>query len=558
MALVAYIVLSTWVGPVLNQNSPHVGISVKGLFTKQVAEATPQSGTNWTQAVGACGAVLLSLLFAPLLHLLRSPMWQYEEVLVYVYLFGIVLACGVISLARNPKWGRFWGLCALAGLGGLVRPTLVFYGLATVIVAGLVMACSLSQSQNRAQQGEIRDSHLMGLPISRLLSGVFLFALGGGLLFLTNRVQFGSGWEFGHKLNVNREPAGVVFYTTRFDDPFSRVPLKETARELFGALFQVRNFNHQDWYARGIFEGQSPTLRWRGFNLSTYDLSYAVCVGLAWIVGVWLMWRCLRPVTRTSPQSGRGGRGLPPVSALLILWSLLASLPLAAFYLRTPAIADRYMLDFSPAFVAALIGLWWWTVEWVSAWTRFSKWIHIVLLLALIGWQGSEIASGRSGFGPPVSRTWEELPEIVPLRNERDKSLPNEYRVGSTLGTWGIPQNGSGWDETSGQLLVSAIFFVENPNFLDIELSVAPGQHVREASVAYIRAKVGLEFLDRESIVRTNDGWIVRFGGPKQRRYQQGVQSVFLATVPPEELDKYVSTPTPWILKRLSWRVGQN
>jgi hypothetical protein len=192
-------------------------------------------------------------------------------------------------------------------------------------------------------------------------------------------------------------------------------------------------------------------------------------------------------------------------------------------------------------------------IEGLSRW----KWIQILLLLALIGWQSAEIASGKSGFGGPVSRTWDELPEIMPYRNERPKALPNEYRLGSSLGVWGIPQNGSGWDENGGRLLVSAIFFVENPEFLELDLTVAPGEYVGEVSPSDIRAKVGLEFLERTSIIQSKGDWIIRFVGPKQHRYQQGVQPVFLATVSPEKLANFVETPTPWILKRLSWRVDQ-
>jgi hypothetical protein len=223
---------------------------------------------------------------------------------------------------------------------------------------------------------------------------------------------------------------------------------------------------------------------------------------------------------------------------------------LTAFYLRTPAIADRYMLDFSPAFAAALIGLWCWAITGLSR----RKWIQILLLLALICWQGSEIAAGLSQFGSPVSRTWEELPEISPSRDEPPKSLPNEYRLGSSLGEWGIPQNGSGWDESNGRLSVSAIFFVESPKFLELELALAPGQFVEKVALADIRAKIGLEFLDRASVVQSKEGWIIRFAGPRQPRYQQGIQPVFLATVSPQELATFVDTPTPWILKRLSWR----
>jgi hypothetical protein len=235
------------------------------------------------------------------------------------------------------------------------------------------------------------------------------------------------------------------------------------------------------------------------------------------------------------------------------MWSVLASVLLAAFYLRSPVICSRYMLDFSPAFAVPLAGLWCWTIERIALMQR-SKWIFASVLVVLMTWQGSEIGLGKSEYGPPLSVTKTELLERTRLRSQPSKPLPNEYRLGNSIEAFGIPYNGSGWDEISGQLSVSAIFFVQDPEFLELELSVAPGENVQEASVACVQAKVGLEFLDRESIVRTNEGWIVRFAGPKERRYQQGVQPAFLAIVSPQELAKFASTPTPWILGRLSWR----
>jgi hypothetical protein len=95
---------------------------------------------------------------------------------------------------------------------------------------------------------------------------------------------------------------------------------------------------------------------------------------------------------------------------------------------------------------------------------------------------------------------------------------------------------------------------VENPEFLDLELAPAPKSHVTEASLTTIQAKVGLEFLKRSSITPTNGGWILSFAAPRQSRYQKGLQPVYLAIVPPEELAQYVIPPSPWILKRVSWR----
>jgi hypothetical protein len=393
------------------------------------------------------------------------------------------------------------------------------------------------------------------LLIPRLLIGVFLFALGGGLLFLTNRLRFGSGWEFGHKLNLNFEPTGVVVYTTRFDNPFTRVPFMEAARELFGALFRGdSNFNQNNWYVQGIFPGQSPAVRWRRFNLTTYHVSYAVCIGLAWAVAAWAFWSWLRSLTASVPESKHSEDRSPPFVALIIMWSVLSSVPLAAFYMRTPAIADRYLLDFSPAFAAALIGLWCWMVEGIDRRACHSKWTLLFFCLMLTGWQGWEIYRGKSEFGPPLSRTREELPRQTWLQNKPYKPLPNKYRMGQSLEVWGIQFNGSGWDETNGELCVSAIFFVQNPEFLELELATAGRGNVKETAVADIRAKVGLEFLDRESIVHTNGGWIVRFAGPKERRYQYGVQPVFLAVVRPQDIGEFVYSPTPWILRQMRWR----
>lgn len=86
-----------------------------------------------------------------------------------------------------------------------------------------------------------------------------------------------------------------------------------------------------------------------------------------------------------------------------------------------------------------------------------------------------------------------------------------------------------------------------------MEVAAAPGNQLFEHA-ANIRAKVGLEYLKLESVTPTNGGWILHFSGPKQPRYQQGLQPVFLAMVPPDELAQYALAPSPWILKRLQWR----
>ena len=92
------------------------------------------------------------------------------------------------------------------------------------------------------------------------------------------------------------------------------------------------------------------------------------------------------------------------------------------------------------------------------------------------------------------------------------------------------------------------ILFVDSPTFLELEFAAAPEE---PAGPAVLRAKVGLEFLKRQSVTRSEKAWVVRFSGPKRRQYQKGIQPVFLATVPKEHL---ADTSTPWRLLKVRWR----
>ena len=85
---------------------------------------------NATTVVWLSGAAALVLVFPPFVNLLQTRFDIYEEVIAYEYLVGLGLLAGLIALVQRPSSGRYWGLCALAGLGGLVRPTLVFHGAA--------------------------------------------------------------------------------------------------------------------------------------------------------------------------------------------------------------------------------------------------------------------------------------------------------------------------------------------------------------------------------------------------------------------------------------------
>lgn len=526
MALGAYVVFLTWIGL---RDEPRNASASKSL-------------NRWA----GYGAVVLCLAFAPLINLLRSRMDHYYEVMAYLAFFGILLMCGTVSLARNPTWTKFLGLSTLSGFGGLIRPTLVFYAFATIGIGVLIMF------HYEREQRKVNLLDFSWTTVSRkLLTAAVLFSLGGIILFTSNYLRFGNGFEFGHKLNVSQMLPSI--YATRFDYPFKHLPLIESGRELFGALFQIDQFNGIDFYKSGIFSGQSPTIRARKFNYTTYDLSYAAVLCGSWLVGILAARKWLWPNRRLPLETKNTPESLSTPS-VLIVWSILSSLPLVGFYMKTHAIGDRYMWDFVPAFSAALIGLWLFVFETVVVKAPSHKICQMMLLclsLILASWQAYEIISAKSGWGPPQSVTQQELtwqspkPPVV--------SSPNEYRTRESLDTSGIPFNGLGW-ETNGAVRCCGIFYVDSPRFLELELTLNQGHTFEDAPLNEIKAKIGLEKLNQLSINHTNDSWIVEFSGPELERYQKGLQPAFVAFVPSVNLGKFVQNPSPWILKRIAWR----
>ena len=69
------------------------------------------------------------------LNLLQTRGAVWEEVMAYEYLFGVLLLTLLLGFSQGPMASRLYWLCALTGLGGLIRPPLVFYGLGTMAVA---------------------------------------------------------------------------------------------------------------------------------------------------------------------------------------------------------------------------------------------------------------------------------------------------------------------------------------------------------------------------------------------------------------------------------------
>jgi hypothetical protein len=511
------------------------------------ADEAEESPGVWEMAVGFLGGVGVLLLSAPFVTLLQARRLPLEETAAYAYLFALLLMGLTLGFVRRPGKGRWLLLCGVAGLGGLMRPTLVFYGLASLAVSGWIWL--------RARHGGGRFSW------KAAAMGLALFCAGNGLLWWTNLVRFGDGFEFGHRLNV--QSVTGTLYATRFDHPFEAEPLWAAGRELFGALFCAGELNGAAWYRQDFFPGQSGAVRWREFYFRTYDWTYVPLVLLGWgvaaVYGVYGLKRRRKEVSRSGIGSGvdaveggiagADGRGSAVWEQVAGLggWSLMAALPLFVFYLYVPVISSRYMMDFAPAFaVAAALG---WTVVAL----RCKRWWSCgFICLLLCVWVGAELALSRvvlHGGGAAV--TWSE---VNALKGQRKKTIEQMPGAGLALGEErsGIPFDGTGWDKESGQLKPLVVLFVYSPEFLELELE--NGSHPKiVARPEEVRAKVGLETLERARVMATEKGWVVRFNGPRKEVYREGIQTVFVATVPREYL---AEEKTPWVLRRARWRDG--
>lgn len=538
-ALWAFVLLRTFLGPAFEKNPSELPWG-KGLLS------------------------LLLCLFCPVLLSVCSTRFDiYEEAVAYEFLFATGLLAGTVGLAQTPSWRRGWWLCLVAGFGALVRPTVLFYGVSTLLVSVAILCLQVPGSQrSKAWRSVLAGS---------------LFAIGGLVLFSTNAARFGSGFEFGHRLNLQTLYGSV--YATRFDHPFAAEPFARAARELFGLLFQVSRFSGGDFYLERFFPGQSPTTRWREMYFTTYDLSWLPLILGGWGLGLLAAFRHWRHQT-ASPTSENWKLKTEnfPLPSIVALWSFLPAAILGAFYLRNCVISSRYLADLAPAFTAAIVAL---VLGWpsrrqenpASATANLSpaqgrgrvlirRWLAALPAIALMLWLGWQNYALRNSYGRPLSLTGEELAQRQPPAIPLPEPIGSNYALTPTEGPSraprfarhlaGIPYNGTGWDQASGLTTPMLIFFVQDPEFLELDFATDTGAAGASLDWRWVRVKVGLEALSLESAV-TLEGNVrrLRFSAHRHKSYRSGLQVAYVALGPPTSLAQALS---PYRLHAVRWR----
>lgn len=509
-----------------------VALALWAWFVLRTLLPNPQ-GDSGDQKPWSFGAGLLAALMVlanPCFVSLCSVRFAvYEEAVAYEYLFGTALLMGLIRLALRPSYKSWCWLVFLGGFGPLIRPPLLFYGVATLMMGAWICRKELAN----------RRWSRMALPAG-------LWCVGGAVLYWTNLVRFGSGFEFGHSLNLQTLFGSM--YATRFDHPFHDEPLVLAFRETAGALFGVDNPNGGGFYATGIFWGQSLTVRWREFYFSTYDLSWIALWAVGFGAAFWRR-KDLRAPASLAPLAG---------------WGLVASSILVAFYLRNSVTSSRYMADFAPAFTAFLVCA---VLVLLERLQDFGRWAWRAGAMAVLAWLCWQIATYRHSYGPPIALPAESLHKRLQYRRSDSAPLPLEYRLSDADeaatkdpawtpdaqgGLFGLRYNGVGWNPRTGDTRTLLLFFVEDARFVELDVFPAAGRTLTEEDWRWVRVKVGLEKLPLEtSTPLEGGGRRLRFRGPVTRGYDRGIEVLYIALGPPAGLRDPAS---PFRLNALRWR----
>lgn len=156
-------------------------------------------------------AVFMFIFLPAAVSLLRTRFLIYEETVYYGYIYVVFLfLCSHVKLCSSR---RAFIIGVVCGFAVLIRPTVLAYGIATLIVLLL-----------RTSSYKLKRW---------LVSGFFIVCIIAALL---NWYRFGSPTEFGHKINLSTNDF-VNTYSLKFDYQYKNESFINANKELFGALF---------------------------------------------------------------------------------------------------------------------------------------------------------------------------------------------------------------------------------------------------------------------------------------------------------------------------------
>ncbi len=241
----------------------------------------------------------------------------YHQSIAYAYLYVYFLFLLLLKLYLKPDLKFYTIFVLLAGLTPHFRATAIIYGSVLAICALLLIKSKI--------------------PITKLIKASALFFFFPILLLILNYSRYGSFMEFGYSLNISS--FDLNDYSLRFDYPYAKENLASAALELFGALFQEK-FNITAFsFDLKYFNLQSSLPRFREFLFPTYgQLDLAVLL-FCFLSGAYFFLFRLKRIHTSIPIKSQLYNYLP-----LIVFTLF--ILLACFYVYSPTMVSRYLLDF--------------------------------------------------------------------------------------------------------------------------------------------------------------------------------------------------------------------
>ena len=494
-----------------------IALLIYGLFRLLVLPVQQHAaGANGQPQLEALAGALLLVLFPPFIALCRTNFDVYEEAQAYTYLTGLSLFALTLAFIRHPNQTRLLLLATVSGLAAFVRPTLLCYGLVS-----MALAWGLTRRQ--------------GWQHARAWGGLAVFCGGVALLLFTNAQRFGSGFEFGHTLNVN--VFAPMMYATRFENPVLGAELSPRVAELFSYLFLVRE--HMaccDGYASGLVPLQAPVVRWRDVYFSTYDLTFLVMMIPAWATSFVLCWRGRKRCTGPLNEA-----------ALMGLWSFLSAIPLVLLYLNYPVMSSRYMMDFAPAFAVAVWVALQFSCQLIRSWFPTRPRIIWLPILLLSAWWAYQVSTTKI-----FPHTGGGTTALLMAPEDGHHKLPAE----KSSYTWpmnsdyDIPFNGYGWHRENGRTASLVVFFFPGAQRVEIDLRPVEGKRVEQSDWDQIQVKIGLENLRLESNRQTLQGRTLTFARSSRNTDLSRIEIAFVALTDA----KHSARGSKFLLQRVRWR----
>jgi hypothetical protein len=278
-----------------------------------------------TATVASAAAAGFVMVYPTFVGLVTSRFLIYEQTIATAALWSVTLLAGILWLLERCTTARLVVVCFAAGFALVVRPTHAVYGLLTLALALLI-----------ARRSDCRPRVL--------LAGLLAYAGGSAIYCIGNVLRFGAPFDAGY---MNSLSGSFVNRLTRWGLPFTKLPLKTQAKEMFATLFLLDPVPGQ------IMMGTPPPAvepyivgeRWREYYAPTFGLV---------ILAVWLLAVAVvgvRIVRRRLWRSDRSLRG--EASVVLGVWGIVSFVVLFVFYSRISQTVTRYASDMYPAMAAA-------------------------------------------------------------------------------------------------------------------------------------------------------------------------------------------------------------